>query len=524
MLASIYAAAASARRRVLPGAAGGSAASQRPVISVGNLRVGGTGKTPVVAHVARLLLEMGERPAILSRGYARRSAPDGVVVVSDGQRLRADLDRSGDEPLMLARSVEGAPRAGVRRPLPRRPAGRSPPRRHGARARRRVPAPAARAGDRPAHRRAPRTSPTRGRCRPAGSASPLAAASCAHAVAGAVGAPTSRPARWPRAWASRRRSGSCASRASRGAWTCSARARRRGSTAPVLAVAGIARPERFFAELRVGRLGREADGDVPGSPSLQPRRRREPGRRRARGGRPGHRDDREGPRCGCCRSGRCRCRCCGCRSRSGSSPRRRSARGWPGGWPPSGRSGHGGAAHEGAAPPGRVRPGRPHAAGHAAAARGGPSARWAPGWGSCSTPSTGGTAASRCRTSRRRFRASRRPSGGRIVRQRLRPLRPAAVRVAEVQRPLQGRDAGARRDRGRRAHPRRARAGARRAAVHRALRLLGDQRDRARRGVRADRRAGAPARQPPAARPARADARLPRATTSSTGGARSAGC
>jgi tetraacyldisaccharide 4'-kinase len=51
---------------------------------------------------------MGERPAILTRGYARASAPAGVVVVSDGRRIRADIRRSGDEPLMLARSVAGA--------------------------------------------------------------------------------------------------------------------------------------------------------------------------------------------------------------------------------------------------------------------------------------------------------------------------------------------------------------------------------------------------------------------------------
>jgi len=107
MLASIYAAAASARRTYYQ-APGRQRRLERPVISVGNLRVGGTGKTPAAAHVARILLEMGERPAILSRGYGRRSAPDGVVVVSDGRRLSADLDRSGDEPLMLARSVEGA--------------------------------------------------------------------------------------------------------------------------------------------------------------------------------------------------------------------------------------------------------------------------------------------------------------------------------------------------------------------------------------------------------------------------------
>jgi tetraacyldisaccharide 4'-kinase len=107
MLSSLYAAAASARRSYYRGR-GRQRRLERPVVSVGNLRVGGTGKTPTVACVARVLLEAGERPAILSRGYARRSAPDGVVVVSDGQRIRADLDRSGDEPLMLARAVEGA--------------------------------------------------------------------------------------------------------------------------------------------------------------------------------------------------------------------------------------------------------------------------------------------------------------------------------------------------------------------------------------------------------------------------------
>jgi len=53
-------------------------------------------------------VEVGERPAILSRGYRRRLPEDGVVVVSDGRHLRADLDRSGDEPLMLARRVPGA--------------------------------------------------------------------------------------------------------------------------------------------------------------------------------------------------------------------------------------------------------------------------------------------------------------------------------------------------------------------------------------------------------------------------------
>jgi len=80
----------------------------RPVISVGNLGFGGRGKTPTVALLARLLVEAGERPAILSRGYARRTPDAGVVVTSDGVHLLADLDRSGDEPLLLARAVPGA--------------------------------------------------------------------------------------------------------------------------------------------------------------------------------------------------------------------------------------------------------------------------------------------------------------------------------------------------------------------------------------------------------------------------------
>jgi tetraacyldisaccharide 4'-kinase len=82
---------------------------QRPVVSVGNLRVGGSGKTPVVEYIARMLVGQGERPAVLTRGYARRIARDGVTVVSDGTRVVADLDTAGDEPLMLATALAGVP-------------------------------------------------------------------------------------------------------------------------------------------------------------------------------------------------------------------------------------------------------------------------------------------------------------------------------------------------------------------------------------------------------------------------------
>lgn len=80
---------------------------RRPVVSVGNLGVGGGGKTPVTGYIARLLLEAGERPAILTRGYARRRPVDGVTVVSDGRQVLTGVDAAGDEPLMLARGLPG---------------------------------------------------------------------------------------------------------------------------------------------------------------------------------------------------------------------------------------------------------------------------------------------------------------------------------------------------------------------------------------------------------------------------------
>ena len=62
----------------------------------------------MVSLIAHWLLEQGERPAILSRGYGRRQRNDGVVIVSDGRRLLADVDHAGDEPFMLARSLPDA--------------------------------------------------------------------------------------------------------------------------------------------------------------------------------------------------------------------------------------------------------------------------------------------------------------------------------------------------------------------------------------------------------------------------------
>ena len=103
----MYGAATAWRRRHYATAPARQRRLTRPVVSVGNLRVGGSGKTPIAEYVARLLLNEGHRPAILTRGYARRIAADGVTVVSDGCNVMATLDRAGDEPLMLARSLPG---------------------------------------------------------------------------------------------------------------------------------------------------------------------------------------------------------------------------------------------------------------------------------------------------------------------------------------------------------------------------------------------------------------------------------
>lgn len=80
-----------------------------PVISVGNLAVGGSGKTPAAAAIAAMLRDVGERPAILSRGYGRRVASRAPVVVGDGARVRVPARISGDEPQLLARSLPGVP-------------------------------------------------------------------------------------------------------------------------------------------------------------------------------------------------------------------------------------------------------------------------------------------------------------------------------------------------------------------------------------------------------------------------------
>jgi tetraacyldisaccharide 4'-kinase len=76
-------------------------------VSIGNITVGGTGKTPLVARVAQILAGSGERVCILTRGYKREN-PGERVLVSDGEKILADVKKAGDEPFELACKLTGA--------------------------------------------------------------------------------------------------------------------------------------------------------------------------------------------------------------------------------------------------------------------------------------------------------------------------------------------------------------------------------------------------------------------------------
>jgi tetraacyldisaccharide 4'-kinase len=77
-----------------------------PVVSVGNITAGGTGKTPLVEWLAREAAREGRRVCILTRGYGRADAGKRVVV-SDGESVLAEVREGGDEPRLLAESLRG---------------------------------------------------------------------------------------------------------------------------------------------------------------------------------------------------------------------------------------------------------------------------------------------------------------------------------------------------------------------------------------------------------------------------------
>ncbi|HLW79079.1 MAG TPA: tetraacyldisaccharide 4'-kinase [Terriglobia bacterium] len=80
----------------------------RPVVSVGNLSVGGTGKTPLVEWLARTLAGRGLKPGILTRGYGRRRG-DALIAIAPGAGRAPDPRAVGDEPAWLARTLADVP-------------------------------------------------------------------------------------------------------------------------------------------------------------------------------------------------------------------------------------------------------------------------------------------------------------------------------------------------------------------------------------------------------------------------------
>ena len=77
------------------------------VISIGNITVGGSGKTPTVEYLSNLLQSKGHKVGIISRGYKRKSKS--TLVVTDGKKKPESWEHVGDEPFLLAHKLENIP-------------------------------------------------------------------------------------------------------------------------------------------------------------------------------------------------------------------------------------------------------------------------------------------------------------------------------------------------------------------------------------------------------------------------------
>jgi tetraacyldisaccharide 4'-kinase len=104
---ALYGRAGALRARLYAGGVLRRSRLDGPVISVGNLSVGGSGKTPLVVRCARILMDAGLPVSILSRGYGGAHA-EGPLLVSDGSAVLSDASEAGDEPAMMARMLPGA--------------------------------------------------------------------------------------------------------------------------------------------------------------------------------------------------------------------------------------------------------------------------------------------------------------------------------------------------------------------------------------------------------------------------------
>ncbi len=79
-----------------------------PIICIGNITTGGTGKTPAVIELAKILISTGYHPGIVSRGYHGTRSKEGAIV-ADGNKLLLTPVESGDEPFLVAKSLKNVP-------------------------------------------------------------------------------------------------------------------------------------------------------------------------------------------------------------------------------------------------------------------------------------------------------------------------------------------------------------------------------------------------------------------------------
>jgi tetraacyldisaccharide 4'-kinase len=105
--ALVYKALVSARAKAYEAGLASVKKVEVPVISVGNITVGGTGKTPVTMYLAKQLIDQGHKVGILSRGYNRKSKSE-FIVASDGEKILCPVEDCGDEPYMMALEVPQA--------------------------------------------------------------------------------------------------------------------------------------------------------------------------------------------------------------------------------------------------------------------------------------------------------------------------------------------------------------------------------------------------------------------------------
>src|SRR5438105_3642510 len=107
LASGLYGGVVEARRRLYSAGVVPVRRASVPVVCIGNLSMGGTGKTPMVEYLARLMPGWGLWPAIVSRGYKRNTPEEKFVLVSDGTEIYVTPAEGGDEPCLLAHMLKG---------------------------------------------------------------------------------------------------------------------------------------------------------------------------------------------------------------------------------------------------------------------------------------------------------------------------------------------------------------------------------------------------------------------------------